>query len=90
MRTIEQRLDRIERMLREHLRETPPRDPKRLSEGEVIKKYDVGRERLKQLRLGYKGAPPVLLKWGHIGGRRIDYDVQELNEYFTRTIPRID
>lgn len=85
-----QRLNRIESMLAKVLHSGPEKKPKRIPEEEVIKQYNVGRARLKQLRLGFKRDgvqhDPVLFKWGHRGGRHIDYDVEELEQVFKRTI----
>jgi len=86
MLTLEQRIARIEKMLSQVLHKGVEKIPARMSEAEVIIKYQVSRDRLRQMRNGYKGIPPVLFKWGSIGGRRIDYDVKELDNYFKRTI----
>lgn len=72
-------------MLAKVLHTGPVSTPARLSEAEVIIKYKVSRDRLRQMRNGYNGIPPVLFKWGSIGGRRIDYDVKEMDTYFKRT-----
>lgn len=88
---ILQRINRIETMLAKVLHEgLPERKPKRLPEKEVIKLFGIGRARLQQLRQGYvkRGIryDPVLFKWGHRGGRHIDYDLAELEEVLKQTI----
>src|SRR5688572_1720395 len=91
---ILQRINRLETMLAKFLHEGPEKKHKRLPEAEVIKRYGIGRARLRQLRQGYtrKGIryDPKLFKWGHRGGRHIDYDVEELEEVFKQTIIYID
>jgi hypothetical protein len=85
-----QRLHRIETMLAQVLHEGPEKIKKRLPEKEVIKKYGIGRARLRQLRQGFRRNgvfhDPVLFKWGHRGGRHIDYDVEELEQVLKHTI----
>lgn len=77
-------------MLARIVHQGPEKKQKRLPEAEVIKKYGIGAARLRQLRQGYKRKgqvhPPVLFKWGHRGGRHIDYDVEELEDVFKQTI----
>lgn len=86
------RLTRIENMLSRALHKIPaPKSrPRRLPEAEVIFIYGRSAARLKQLRLGCfkngKYQPPRLFLWGHENGRKIDYDVDELNQVFKRTI----
>lgn len=85
-----QRLNRIETMLAKVLHDGPEKKQRRLPEKEVIKKFNIGRARLRQLRQGFKRNgkfhEPVLLKWGHRGGRHIDYDVEELEQVLNQTI----
>lgn len=76
----------MEKMLSKALHRLPEAEPSRLSQDEVMKKFNISQPRLKQLRLGYKGKPPVLFLWGSINGRHIDYDVKELERYFKRSI----
>lgn len=87
------RLTRIENMLSRALHRTVPKSkamPARLPEVEVVRIYGRSAARLKQLRLGChkngKYQPPRLFNWGHESGRRIDYDVEELERVFKRTI----
>lgn len=88
--STETRLARIENMLTRYLHQQPPRVGKRMKEKEVCQRYEVSPGRLKQLRLGYskrgKYYPPQLFNWGSISGRRIDYDVEELDKHFQRRI----
>ena len=91
MYTVEQRLARIENMLARALHaQVPAKQKERMAEKEVMEKYNISRIRLKQLRLGFTRFGiqygPVLFKWGHINGRRIDYDTGELEAYFKRFI----
>lgn len=85
-----QRLHRIETMLAKVLHEGPEKKQKRMPEKEVITQLGIGRARLRQLRQGFKRNgvwhDPVLFKWGHRGGRHIDYDVEELEQVFKQTI----
>jgi hypothetical protein len=88
--TVEMRMARMEKMLSKALHRIPERVPPRLPEKEVVARYNISVGRLKQLRLGChkngKYHAPRLYKWGHVNGRRIDYDVDELNKVFPRTI----
>lgn len=84
MRTIEERVSRLERLLSRTYFNGPEKKKTRMSEREVMQHYDIGKDRLKQLRLGYLGQPPVLKKWTSIKGRRIEYDVAELDAWFKR------
>lgn len=85
----EARLTRIEKMLSKALHKIPAPTPRRMPEKQVCEAFDISTGRLKQLRLGcYKRGkyqPPKLFKWGHVNGKRIDYDVEELNQVFKRT-----
>lgn len=87
---ILQRINRLETMLAKVLHDGPEKRAKRMTEKEVMEKYGIGRSRLQQLRQGFnrngKFYPPVLLKWGHRGGRHIDYDVEELEQVFKKQI----
>lgn len=59
-----------------------------ISERDAMTIFDIGKDRLRQLRLGYnyKGRPieKVLFKWKSKNGRRIEYDLQELEKFFNR------
>lgn len=86
-----QKLNRIETMLAKVLHEgVPEKRPKRMPEKEVMERFRIGRYKLQQMRQGYtkRGIryDPVLFKWGHRGGRHIDYDVKELEEVLKQTI----
>jgi hypothetical protein len=85
----EARLTRIENMLSKALHVSVARQPKRMLEKEVCEVFNISAGRLKQLRLGChkrgKYEAPKIFKWGHVNGRRIDYDVEELNQVFKRT-----
>lgn len=88
---IDTRLSRMETMLCKVLHKLPPATPKRLPQKMVCELYRVSPSRLKQLRLGWKRGPkiypPLLFKWAHDRfGNKIDYDVEELDRYFKRTI----
>jgi len=67
----------------------PEKTPRRMKEKDVCIKYDISASRLKQLRLGCikNGVkhPPVLFNWASIKGRRIDYEIAELEKLFQRT-----
>lgn len=84
MRTIEERLKRLERLVSQGVFK-PADTRKMLPELEVCIKYGISRERLKQLRLGYRGTPALLHNWTHIRGRKIEYEVQELARVLKRT-----
>lgn len=86
--TIENRLARIEKLLRMVITPDVIGKPLTMPESEVIVKYKVSRSRLKQLRKGYsnKGIlfPAQLFKWTHINGRKLEYNVRELEQVFKR------
>lgn len=51
-----------------------------ISENEAMRIFGVGKSRLRQLRNTHK----VLRKWKSKNGRRIEYDMQELERYFNK------
>lgn len=85
---IDQRLSRIEKNQRNILTPDVIGKPLTMPESEVMVKYKVSRSRLKQLRKGYsnKGIffPAQLFKWTHINGRKLEYNVRELEQVFKR------
>lgn len=88
---INSKLDRIQSMLAESLHKGPEKKITRLTEKKLCEKYEISIHVLKRMRLGYKRkdgsmVDPVLFKWGHVKGRRIDYDVAEFEQAFKRTI----
>lgn len=88
---IDRRLAKMEKMLRDALERIPPEKSNRLTEKVAMQEYEVSKQVLTRLRLGYKRSdgkliPPVLFKWGHRQGRHIDYDRQELDKILQRTI----
>ena len=88
---IDKRLQRIEQLLKELTYSAPAAQKKRLTEKEVEEKYQVSKNVLRRLRLGYKrfdgvDIPPVLFKWGHRNNRNFDYDSEELETVLTRTL----
>lgn len=87
MRTLEERVARLERLLSRNLFTGVEPTKKKISEAEAIAKYGVKKGRLRQLRLGHMGRPPVLKKWTTTRGRRPEYDVAELESYFKKVKP---
>jgi len=88
---IVKQLLRIEKMLSQVLDKVPDDSPKRLTEKQMIEKYGVSINILRRMRLGYTRSDgfkigPVLFRWGHINGRRFDYDVEEFEKVFKRNI----
>lgn len=88
---LDRKLDRIQSMLTEVLHKGPEKKPARLIERKLCETYSITKHVLKRMRLGYKRkdgsmVDPVLFKWGHVKGRRIDYDVAEFEQVFKRTI----
>jgi hypothetical protein len=92
---LDRRLARIENKLalltNNIMHNLPEEKPKRLPEKKICELYNISKHTLKRMRLGYKRqdgreVPPVLFKWGHKKGRRIDYDVAEFEENFKTTI----
>lgn len=88
MPTIEQRLNTIERLLRDVLRKVPEDEPRYLPEEEVCKRYGLSRSRLKQYRLGCtkngKRYEPAIHNWTKQNGRHIEYELAELERVFKR------
>lgn len=88
---IMRKLNRIENLIEASLSQRVPEvKPTRLPEKKITEMYGVSKHVLKRMRLGYtergKWHDPVLFHWGHVNGRRIDYDVKEFESVFKRTI----
>lgn len=85
MRTLEERVKRLENAFARLQHGDNIMVKKRMPEAEVVIRFGVSAARLKQLRLGYRGVPPILTKWSSCRGRRIEYDVAELERYFRQS-----
>lgn len=88
---MDKRLQRIEKLLTETANKTQPEKKKRLTEAEVTAEFNVSKNVLRRLRLGYKrfdgvDIPPVLFKWGHRNNRNFDYDREEMEALLRRTL----
>lgn len=88
---IEKRLIRVEKMLNDVIGKVPPERSKRITEKDAIQEYNVSKHVLRRLRMGYKRSDgleikPVIFKWGHRHNRNFDYDREELDQVFTRTL----
>jgi len=91
LKRMESRLLRIEKMLTEVLDKVPPPQKARMTEKEVMAEYNVSKNVLRRLRLGYKNndgieVPAVLFKWGHRHGKNFDYDREEVERVLRRTL----
>lgn len=84
MRSLEERLARLERLVSQMRFSGVEKMKPWLTEPEVKQLFGIGRERLKQFRLGHNGEPPVLFNWTSVKGRRIQYNTAELEKVLKR------